>query len=117
MPAAIDEMKSRLRIDLLACMRTRQSLEAGVIRTLLAALDNAEALPANPDRPASLQARFGDESSEAARCALSREDVGAIIGAEIQQRWDAAADLERLGQPDRASILRQEVQIARRYAS
>ena len=116
MSAAAEEMKARLRVDLSNSMRARQSMEASVIRSLLAALDNAEALPVDRDRPESLQARFCDGSSEAERRILSREDVDAVIGAEVRQRMNAAADLERLGLEDRAETLRHEAQIAGRYA-
>jgi uncharacterized protein YqeY len=116
MSAATEEMKARLRVDLSTYMRARQSLEAGVIRSLLAALDNAEALPVDHNRPESLQARFGDGSSEADRRSLPQEDVDAIISSEIRQRMNAAADMERLGLEDRAETLRHEAQIAKRYA-
>ncbi|HSX54681.1 MAG TPA: hypothetical protein VLG14_05220 [Sphingomonas sp.] len=108
-------MKDLLRADLLVCMRTRQSLETGVIRSLLAAIDNAEALPVNEDQPQSLQARFGDGSSEAVRRLLSPDEVHAVIDSEIQKRLAAAADLERMGQAARAELLRQEARVAARY--
>ena len=117
MPAAANRMKDGLRDDLLASMRARQSLETGVIRSLLAAIDNAEALPVAEGRPASLQLRFGEEGSEAARRTLSADEIGAVIDAEVQRRLDAASNLERLGQADRAETLRREAQIAARYVA
>lgn len=116
MPAAADGIKNRLRADLLASMRAGLPLETGVIRSLLAALDNAEALPVDQGSPASLQKQFGEEGTEIARRTLSTDEIGTVIDAEIQQRLDAAADLERLGQADRAGTLRQEAQVAQRYA-
>ncbi len=115
MSAAADSMKERLRADLSGSMRARNAIETEVIRSLLAALDNAEALPLDQERRASLQARFGDGSAEAGRHSLSSEDVAAVIDAEIRHRADSAADLERLGQGDRAEILRRQAQIAERY--
>jgi len=113
---AADGLKDRLRADLLTSMRARQSLETGVIRSLLAAIDNAEALPVDQDRPASLQREFGGEGTEIARRILSIHDIRVVIDTEIQRRLDAAADLEHLGQADRAGTLSQEAQVARRYA-
>lgn len=45
--SAATEMKARLRADLRAAMKSRNTTEAKVIRSLVAALDNAEA-PALP---------------------------------------------------------------------
>jgi len=98
-------------------MRARQSLETGVIRSLLAAIDNAEALPADQDRPVSFQMQFGEEGPEAARRTLSLDVISVVIDTEIQRRLEAADDLERLGQADSAEGLRQEAQIAMRYTA
>lgn len=39
-----ERMKARLRADLVAAMKDRRTAEAKVLRTLVAAIDNAEAL-------------------------------------------------------------------------
>ncbi|WP_423602902.1 hypothetical protein [Sphingomonas sp. MS122] len=117
MRAATDILKERLRADLLDCMRRRRPLEAATIRSLLAALDNAEAVPRDTSRSASHPVQFGDGSAEVARRELSRAQALQVIQEEASKYLDAATDLERLGQPDHAERLREEARIAQRYVA
>lgn len=112
---AAGELKARLRTDLLAAMKNRQSTEAGVIRALVAALDNAEAPPL-PARSSSAEPhRFRSGAAEVERLRLTRADVHRVVSAEIQEREQAAAELERVGMADRASALRAEALTVKRY--
>jgi uncharacterized protein YqeY len=110
-----EQMKARLRADLVSAMKARRADEARVIRALVAALDNAEAppLPAG-QKPADIN-RFEDGSAEVARLALDAAQVRAVIAAELHEREAAAAEMERLGQGERAETLRAEVLVAGRY--
>lgn len=112
---AANEMKARLRADLVAAMKERRAGEAKLIRALVAALDNAEA----PPRPATDKPAEGHDfrsgSAEIERLRLGRGRVRDILEAEIREREDAAAELERVGMADRAATLREEVLVARRY--
>jgi uncharacterized protein len=107
-------MKARLRGDLRSAMKDRRTTEARVLRTLIAAIDNAEAPPAHSgqSQPVPHRVRSGGEVE---RLLLSRSDVRRILLAEIGEREHAAAELERLDRTDRAEALRAEATLARGY--
>jgi hypothetical protein len=108
------EAKARLRNDLVAAMKLGQKREAGVIRGLIAAIDNAEAAPARTE-PASEFHDFRTGSAEVARLALGRDQVRDVILREIDERERAAADFAGLGKAERAEALQAEVVVAMRY--
>ena len=107
-------MKTRLRADLRVSMRARHALDTRVIRTLLAALDNAEAVSIEAARSGSRQ-RFPGHSAEVARRDLADADVQALLREEVDSRLRAADDLDGYRQHDRAAALRAEAAIARGY--
>ena len=61
-------LKERLRADLKAAMQARASDEIRLLRTLIAALDNAEAVPGTPG--GYVHRAFGDAGAEVARLEL-----------------------------------------------
>lgn len=109
------EMKARLRADLRSAMKDKRTLDAQLIRALVAAIDNAEAPPADTWQTPPVQHRFHSGSAEAERLLLSRSYVRDLLLAEICERELAAAELERLEKTDRAEALRAEALLARRY--
>lgn len=109
------QLKARLREDLLVAMKARRSVEAQVIRTLVAALDNAEAPPLPADQTVYVQHAFGSGGAEVPRLQLHEADVRRILMAEIAEREQAAAGMTDLGQHERAAALREEAEVARRY--
>jgi uncharacterized protein len=112
---AAEEMKARLRADLVTAMKERRSSEAKLIRALVAAIDNAEAPPRpESDKPAEGH-NFRSGSAEVERLRLDRGRVREVLAAEIQEREHAAAEMERVGRADRAEALRAEVLATRRY--
>lgn len=112
---AAQTMKSRLRADLRGAMKAGNADEAKLIRSLIAALDNAEAPPVRAGTGAMDQHRFRDGSAEIARLDLEAAQVRAILAAEAAERDQAAAEMDRLARPDRAAALRAEAHLARRY--
>lgn len=108
------EAKSRLRADLAAAMKLGDKREAGVIRSLIAAIDNAEAAPARAE-PASQLHDFRSGSAEVARLTLGRDQVRDIILREIDERERAAAEFAGLGDTQRAEALQAEALVAKRY--
>jgi uncharacterized protein YqeY len=95
-------MKQRVRDDLRAAMRERRAGEVEVLRCLLGALDQAEAV-AVPVAPASgAGVRFGDPGGEVPRKRLSAEDVLAVIRGERDENRAAAQELLRRGRGDAA---------------
>jgi uncharacterized protein len=97
-------MKTRLRQDLRTATKGRRADEISILRSLVAALDNAEA-----------PAATSPAAAEVERLLLTDSQVRDVLRAEIGQRDQAANEFERLGHPDRAESLRVEVGIARRY--
>lgn len=109
------DMKARLRADLRTAMKDRRTIEAKVIRALIAAIDNAEAPPAHEGQTAPARHDFSSGSAEIERLLLSGAHVHGVIAADIHERERAAAEMERLGMMDRAEALRAEAVIAKRY--
>lgn len=105
------DTKARLRADLHTAMKDRRTIDVKVIRSLVAAIDNAEAPTIQAGRTA--PARHG--SAEVERLLLSRSQVRHLLLAEIHEREQAATELERLDEMDRAEVLRAEARLAKRY--
>lgn len=109
------DMKVRLRADLLTAMKDKRTDDAKVLRALVAALDNAEAPPIPVGQKASDFHSFHQGSAEVERLLLGTSQVREVLMAEIRERECAAAELEDLGQVERAETLRAEVLLAQRY--
>lgn len=118
--SAATTLKTRLRGDLRAAMKARAMPEAAVIRTLIAAIDNAEAPVSAAEAPSpqgSMVAghSFTSGTAEVARLDLSAAQLRAILMAEAVQRDSLAQQMTDLGQPDRAAASAAEARIVRRY--
>lgn len=108
-------MKAWLRVDLRATIKEGRTAEARVIRALLAAIDNAEAPPAQTGQTALVQHLFNSGSAEVERLLLSESQVRDVLLAEIHERECAAAEYDCLQMTDRAEVLRAEALLAKRY--
>ena len=105
-------LKDRLRADLKAAMRERKATEVALLRTLIAAIDNAEAVPiAELDAQIRLRVPIG----EMARRDLDPSTLDAVLEAEAKSRLVAAEDYERNGRGDDAARLRAEAGLIARY--
>lgn len=116
----VDEMRARLRADLKAAMKAREPEAVSALRTALAAIDNAEAVPVDgaagsPTDGPIAGATAGAGSTEAARRELSAGEVRALLAAEIAERVSAAEGYEAGGQREAADRLRREAEVLRRY--
>ncbi len=108
-------MRHRLRADLQAALRARDTLTVAVLRTTIAAIDNAQAVPlAQPDARYRVRA-FGEAGVEVERRQLSASDIEALLADEVAQRIATATDLAQRGQAAAAVRLRDEAAIVRRY--
>jgi hypothetical protein len=108
MTTAAVALKARLRTDLAAAMKARRSGETSLLRVLLAALDNAEAVSVG-DAHDRYQARlFGDAGVEAPRRVLSETDIADLLTRECADRTAAAAEFDALGRSEDAQRLRAE---------
>lgn len=92
-------------------MKTRDRGAAAVLRSALAAIDNAEAVdgPASAGGLAIEQTPVGVGAAEVARRVLTEAQVEEIVRAEMAERETAARDCDRIGHPDRAVRLRAEI--------
>jgi uncharacterized protein YqeY len=110
-------MKERIRTDLRSAMLAGSSLEVGVLRALLTAIDNAQAVPVG-DAHVRYQAQpFGTGSAEVPRARLNEDDVRMIIENEMRVRYSAAAELERCGKSEAAFEARTEASLIARYGT
>ncbi|HET7339264.1 MAG TPA: GatB/YqeY domain-containing protein [Candidatus Dormibacteraeota bacterium] len=100
----MDPTTRRLRAALTLAIRERNADAAAALKSALAAIANAEAVPA----PHSSVPRVGLGAGEAARRHLSEDDVLQIIRNEIAERRSAGTEYERLGRTDAAGRLRAE---------
>jgi uncharacterized protein len=104
-------LKARLRTDLKNAMREKRTDEVALLRNLIAALDNAEAVPTHGYRPRPP----GDSQGEVARRELGGAEVDSLLAREIAEREVAAEEFERHGRSGEASRLMQEAEAIARY--
>lgn len=105
------DLRSVLRESLTTSMRMRDREATRILRSTLAAIDNAEAVPApgSPNAGASV-ASVGVGSTEADRRELTSRDVLAIVRGEIDG-LSTAAGLLAAAQPEAAARLRRQAEV------
>ncbi|MCK8437545.1 hypothetical protein G3I77_32475 [Streptomyces sp. D2-8] len=99
-------------------MRARDKAAVSALRSTLAALDNAEAVPLADTAPraGALEASpVGAGATEAARRELSERDVLHVVRAEADERLAAADHLTTPAHADRAARLRAEAAVLLRF--
>ena len=117
----MNTVRSRLRTALRAAMKERDAVAMSALRSALAAIDNASAVPASSQRPAASPSAAppsetvpiaggvaGLGGAEVARCAVTEEEAAAIAAAEAADRRAAARDYRAAGRADRADRLLSE---------
>ena len=109
----VDEWKALLRSAIKEAMRRREGHAVAALRETLAAIDNAEAVPA--EHSGYVARSFGDPSGEVARRALDGDEVEALLAVETESRLAAAADYARHGREADAARLREEAALIGRY--
>lgn len=118
-----DDLPARLRAALAVALAARDLTSVAALRTALAAIANAEAVPAGPsaarspaEPPAGNHGQHfagsvgGLAGAEAERRQLTAAQVRQIVAAEITDREAAAAQYDEIGRADRARRLRLEAQ-------
>lgn len=104
-----EPLRQRLRAALPAALRARDKVALAVLRSTLAAIENAEAVevPAAPGVSLAIeQTPVGAGAAEAPRRELTEADVERIVRAELAEREAAARACEQVGQSARAEELR-----------
>jgi uncharacterized protein len=111
--------RQRLQLALGEALRTRDTVATSALRSALAALDNASAVPAAP-APAAGAGTGGPHfagsvaglgAGEAERRRLTEAEAEQIVRAEVTERQAAARDYDQTGHADQAGRLRQEAQV------
>jgi uncharacterized protein YqeY len=103
-------LQRRLKADLSAALKTRDAQLVAVIRTLMAAIANAEAVELDPSQPKEVQGW-----AEAPRRRLTGEDLSGIMGREAADLRAAAVEYEQHGQAQEAGRLRRSAGFVDRY--
>lgn len=106
-------LRLRLTLDLHAALKSRNSTRVSALRSLLAALDNAQAIPL-----AELPARspLCGATAEVPRKTLSDAQLVALFAAELDERRTAAMMLEKHGSHEEAERLRAELAVLDDYS-
>lgn len=113
-------MRTSLRRDLTAALKSRDRVTVSALRSALAAIDNAESIPVEEKTPVMSSEHLAGTSSglgsgEAPRRELTDADLRAIVEREVQERSAAAAEYDGVGRPDAARRLRSEAEVLSRY--
>jgi hypothetical protein len=114
-------VRTSLREDLTAALKARDRVAVTALRSALAAIDNAGAVPV--DLPSDSMAgnehvagsATGLGAAEAERRHLTDADLRSIIESEVRERSVAAAEYDELGRDDLAERLRAEAEVLSRY--
>jgi hypothetical protein len=96
-------------------MKARRNEETSLLRVLLAALDNAEAVAVGTAHDRYKERAFGDPSVEMPRRVLSEVEIRDLLLRESAERGAAAREFERLGVQKEVERLRNEFSLIARY--
>ncbi len=120
-------LRARLTEDLRAAMKSRDGVRVSAVRSLIAALDNASAVPVDDPQVAALRGRLSESQLDPAgaeggswdvpRKALSEEDILQVLAVEMAERRNAALALEKHGCYEEAAVVRGELEIIEGYAA
>jgi uncharacterized protein YqeY len=111
----VSGLKTRLRSDLAVAMRGRHVDEVRALRTILAAIDDAEAVAVGALHDKYALKQFGDRSAEVPRKQLTKADLEALLGIEIAAREAAANECVDHNATAHAESLRFGISIVQRY--
>ncbi len=106
------ELRERLSGELRVAMKAREKQTVVLLRTLMATLDNAEAVTVDL---ATLPKVATTERHEVPRKLLSEDEIRALLQREIAERRHNCAEYEALGLPEKATQLQQEAELIASY--
>lgn len=104
----------QMKADLLAAMKARQPSTVSVLRSTLAAIDNAGAVEVDASYVPVAGTQDG-RPHEVPRKELSEAQVMKLVRAEAEERRSKAEQYEHLGKHDEAAQLRAEFDVLNRY--
>lgn len=103
-------MRDDLQSALTEAMKARDLTAMGALRSALAAIGNAEAMPITIMPAAgAIEAAVGLGSAEADRLQLSDDQQREVVQYEIDERLAAISDYEQRGRSDASEKLKHEV--------
>ena len=109
--------RQRLQLALREARGARDTVATSALRSALAAIDNASAVPAAPapaagaGGPHFAGAVAGLGAGEAQRRSLTEAEAAQIVWAEVADRQAAARGYDQTGHADQAGRLRREAQV------
>jgi uncharacterized protein YqeY len=108
-------MRGRLAAALHPAMRARDAAAVSALRSALAAIGNAEAVPVDsvPRAGAVEHALVGHGAADVPRRELTEAEVHEVVEGEVASRLSAAEHLEEAGRPDEGARLRAEAAVLR----
>lgn len=110
-----EHLQARIRADLKLAMVGRRTIEVRALRSLLGAIDDAQAVPAGDRHDKYVVRAFGDAGVEVPRLDLSAAVLKTLLQREQAERAQLAGQMSALGQDDRALALKEEAAIFARY--
>jgi uncharacterized protein len=129
--AATEDIRVRMRRDLVDAMKARDQQAVAALRSTLAAIDNAEAVDAEEldaealdDGPALSTGEgqppvagsvLGVGAADVERRVLTPEETADVVRDEVTAREVAADVLERIGRADQAERLRAQAKLLTTY--
>jgi hypothetical protein len=113
-------LRAVLRHGLITALKTRDADAMAALRTAIAAIDNAQAVPASDQTPTPASthiagARSGAGSTEAPRRQLGGGELRDILRAQITEHAREADRYHALGQADAAERLRRQARTLTAY--
>lgn len=111
----VQDLKGRLRTDLKAAILCRRAAEVTVLRSLIAAIDDAQAVPVSKLHEKYVVRAFGNPSVEVPRRELATGDLRQLLESERDVRVEAAEEYRALGCNSRADKLTVAAKIVARY--
>jgi uncharacterized protein len=109
--------RQRLQLALREALRERDTIAVSALRSALAAIDNASAVPPVPTTAAGTGSPHfagsvaGLGAGEAERLGLTEAEIKAIVRGEVAERHAVARDYDRAGRADQADRLRREAHV------
>ena len=106
-------LRAAPRLGLTTALKARDRDALAALRTAIAAIDNAEAVPAPDAAPPAASARFagarsGLGAAEATRRELSASELRDILRGQVAEYTSEADRYDALGQADSAERLRRQ---------
>lgn len=105
-------IRERMKADLLKAMKARRKITVTTLRSVLAAIDNAEAVEPNTS-----SGPIVGRSADVPRKVLTEKQMRDILESEAAERRSAIAEYERLDRHTDANRLRLELEVLATYST